>query len=85
MAARALLEADVDGAHLQFHRLACAECPLDFRQILVSRMDDVLVGHALLEIGFQDVAALQLARLRERLLVDSQLTCRFDPLIDVKN
>ena len=69
MAAGVFGGAHVNRTHLQVRRFAGAESLLDFRQILVPVMDDLLGGSTLRQAGLDEVTAVQTRGLFQSRLV----------------
>ncbi len=61
------LKPDIDRAHFEVDGLAFAEGPLDEGEIFVAFVDEFFRGGGRGEIGFQDIAAIELGGLGERL------------------
>jgi hypothetical protein len=69
MSAGAGFKSDVNGAQLQIDGFAGAKCPFDQGEVLVAGVDRCFCGIGLREIGFQDLAAIQLADRGQRVMV----------------
>ena len=69
MSAGAGFKSDVNGAQLQIDGFAGAKCPFDQGEVLIAGVDGFFGGNGLREIGFQDIAAIQLADRGQRVMV----------------